>query len=769
MTELVPGRILASRFELRRLLGRGGMGQVWLAADSELQDQVAVKILEPSLAADAAMLELLRQECRQARRLVHRNIVRIYDVHNAEGLAFISMEFVEGGELGQLRDGSPADIVARILPLTSALAYAHAMGIVHRDVKPSNVLIDREGMPRLVDFGIAGVIHGGRALKVSGGGSPLSMSPQQRAGLPPSPADDAFALGIMIYELIAGFPPSVEIDGPPPQPLRSRTNYAVPRRLQALVARLLVADAAARPSDMETVGKELGAVLEDLRNRTRPPEVEVIPAGAESEEIAPAAPRHTSPAAPVAVAVRPPTRRLPILVWTAFALLAVLLVGVVFFLPDFVAQQQPATVTEAPRRAMPEDNELEKAAELKARAEEAAGQFQAMDEELLARGVQDWGGVDYRDAQAIAATAGEALTSGRYESAGDAWQRAVSALEGLREKGGELLRLSLERGAEALREGRRDAAEREFGMALVLDPGNPVASAGLGRAENIERVFAAYSDGVRLEQEGDLVAALARYREVMELDPEFAGPSEAIPRVQAAMVERRYTSAMSEAYASLADKHFEDAIRAFETASRIRPSAAEPAEGITRAREEKRVAEIADGRSRAQALEAAEKWQEALTVYRSILAEDGAVVFAQSGSRRAGARAALDARLQGLIDDPERMYSAQVQEAARSALAQAATIQQPGPRLQGQISRVENLLTEAVRPVRVTLQSDNLTEVVLYQVGRLGTFDQFQLELRPGTYTAVGTRKGFRDVRQQFTVHPGEPAGPYTIRCEERI
>jgi tetratricopeptide (TPR) repeat protein len=291
----------------------------------------------------------------------------------------------------------------------------------------------------------------------------------------------------------------------------------------------------------------------------------------------------------------------------------------------------------------------------------------------------------------------------------------------------------------------------------------------MARASNIERVFALYSEAGQLEQQGDLTGALDRYREVADLDPEFPGPSEAVPRVQAAIVNRRYTSAMSAAYAALTEGRYEEAIGAFETASRIRPSAEEPAEGITRAREEQRVANIADGRARAEAMEAGERWQDALEVYRVILADDPTVVFAQSGSRRAAARAALDARLQGFIEDPERMYSPQVQAAAGAAIAEARSIEQPGPRLQAQVSRVETLVAEAIRPVRVTLQSDNLTDVMLYQVGRLGTFDRFQLELRPGTYTAVGTRKGFRDVRQQFTVRPGEPAGPYTIRCEEPI
>ena len=341
MTELVPGRALASRFELRRLLGRGGMGQVWQAHDLELGEQVAVKVLNPELAADADLLELLRHECRQARRLVHPNIVRIYDFHSADGHAFISMEFVEGGELGQLRDGRPAEILEKVVPLVSALAYAHGQGIVHRDVKPSNVILDREGMPRLVDFGIAALLTSERGLQLSGGGSPLSMSPEQRAGLPPSPADDVFALGVLIYELITGFPPEVEKDGPPPAQMRSRANYAIPARLQALVTRLLAAEAAWRPTDLVQVGSELEAALQESRNLTLPPQVEVVATTDEAEEIVPVSHQPTATARPH----RPdaPDRR-PLL-WVAGAILVMALIGVVFVLPGYVDRERGADTT----------------------------------------------------------------------------------------------------------------------------------------------------------------------------------------------------------------------------------------------------------------------------------------------------------------------------------------------------------------------------------------------------------------------------------------
>lgn len=765
MTELVPGRALASRFELKRLLGRGGMGQVWQAHDRELGEQVALKILNPELAADAGMLELLRQECRQARRLVHPNIVRIYDFHQADGHAFISMEFVEGGELGQLRDAPPAEVLDKVVPLVSALAYAHGQGIVHRDVKPSNVILDREGMPRLVDFGIAALLNSERGLRLSGGGSPMSMSPEQRAGLPPSPADDVFALGVLIYELISGFPPEVEKDGPPPAQMRSRANYAVPGSLQTLVTRLLAAEAAWRPSDLGQIGRELDAALQESRNLTLPPDVEVVSTADDAEEIVPVSHQPTTTHRPD----RPVQRdRRPVL-WVAFAVLALALVGVIFVLPGYVDRQRSVDMTESAERSARSQAELEQLAAEKAQADEARERFDTLGSELVDRGVEEWGRADFRDVQALADAAAQAYESAQYKTAYETMEEANKGLEALGRRAAELLDSALARGAAALEQGRRDAAQTAFDTALGLDPGNEIATRGLERAGKIDQVFALLAQARRLEEEGDFEQARDRYREVGKLDPQIEGTEVAIQRLNRKITDRRYNAAMSRAFAALSAEQYDDAITAFQQAARIRPSATEPAEGIARAREASRVSGIAAARLRAEALEGQERWKEAVEVYQSILAGDSGVAFAQAGARSAALRASLDARLEGLIADPERIYSDRVQQAARAALGEAATIPGPGPRLQRQVSQIETLLAEAARPVRVTLRSDNQTEITLFRVGRLGMFEQFELELRPGTYTVTGTRRGYRDVRQQFTIKPGASAGPFTIRCEEPI
>ena len=328
---------------------------------------------------------------------------------------------------------------------------------------------------------------------------------------------------------------------------------------------------------------------------------------------------------------------------------------------------------------------------------------------------------------------------------------------------------SLARGQAALNLGRRGEAEREFGMSLQLDPENQTALAGMARAEHIEAVFALMAEGEALERDGKLEDARDVYRKVAALDPEITEAPERIQRIDAAIVQRSYTEAMSVGYAALGTGDFTAARKAFRRAARIRPNAAEPAEGLARVAEGERVSGIEGHRIRAVELEKSERWRDAVEEYQAVLAIDPGITFAQQGVQRAGARAELDERLQGFLDSPERLYSKEVLQSAGQAIQRAGAIPKPGPRLVNQATRLAALMEDVTQPVRVLLESDEQTDVVVYRVGRIGTFERFELQLTPGTSTLLGTRQGYRDVRREVTIRPGETAGPFVIRCEERI
>ena len=212
------GARVFGRYQLESIAGRGGMGVVWKARDEELGETVALKFLPEMVTRDAAAVDELKEETRRSRQLTHPNIVRIHDFVRDDILAAVSMEFVDGTTLSQLRLQQPGKVFAveTLAPLVAqlcvALDYAHREAkVVHRDLKPANLLVTRDGKVKVTDFGIARSLTEthtrltGRMGVTSG--TLVYMSPQQLQGQKPMPADDIYALGATLYELLTGKPP----------------------------------------------------------------------------------------------------------------------------------------------------------------------------------------------------------------------------------------------------------------------------------------------------------------------------------------------------------------------------------------------------------------------------------------------------------------------------------------------------------------------------------------------------------------------------------
>ena len=207
-----PGRVLGGRYRLVEPLARGGMATVWIADDPVLSRRVAVKVLRADLAADDATRARFRNEAIAAARLSHPNIVSTYDTGDDEGIAYIVMELVDGPTLRHLIDehnGLPvADVIRIGKQVADALDAAHRAGIVHRDVKPANVLVPRAGPVKVTDFGIAKAA-GGDDLTRTGTvmGTARYLAPEQVNGRPTDPRTDVYALGLLMFESLVGHPP----------------------------------------------------------------------------------------------------------------------------------------------------------------------------------------------------------------------------------------------------------------------------------------------------------------------------------------------------------------------------------------------------------------------------------------------------------------------------------------------------------------------------------------------------------------------------------
>jgi hypothetical protein len=199
------GTILADRYRIIGLLGRGGMGEVYRADDLRLGQPVALKFLPHAVAGDNVRLAQFHNEVRVARQVSHRNVCRVYDIGEADGAIFLTMEYVDGEDLASLlrRIGRfPQDRAIEIArQLCAGLAAAHDQGVLHRDLKPANVMIDREGRVRITDFGLAGIADEIQDIRA---GTPAYMAPEQLAGREVSVRSDIFALGLVLFEIFTG-------------------------------------------------------------------------------------------------------------------------------------------------------------------------------------------------------------------------------------------------------------------------------------------------------------------------------------------------------------------------------------------------------------------------------------------------------------------------------------------------------------------------------------------------------------------------------------
>lgn len=220
---------------------------------------------------------------------------------------------------------------------------------------------------------------------------------------------------------------------------------------------------------------------------------------------------------------------------------------------------------------------------------------------------------------------------------------------------------------------------------------------------------------------------------------------------------------------ALAESDFLTARAAFRMAQELQPGSREPADGLLQVDQGIRLGSISSFEHDAVSLEDKEQWQESAVAYQHILELDGNLSFAQEGLGRSRQMIALHEQLNKYIEDPDSLSAPRTMQAATQLVVSITRRQDIGPRLAGQRDELSHLLKRAATPLTVQLRSDNATDVSIYKIGKLGTFDATELALRPGTYVVVGSRPGYRDVRLEFRVAPEIDMQPVVVRCEERI
>ncbi len=312
--------LLAERYELQRLLGRGGMAYVYYARDRVLGRPVAVKILRKEYARDDRFRARFRQEATAAARLSHPNIVTVYDFGYAEDRLFIVMEYVPGETLRQIIDARaplpPEEALSLMVQACAGLGYVHRLGLVHCDVKPQNFLVTPDGRLKITDFGIARAWAGTQETEQTAAtvvwGSPQYFSPEQAAGKPPIPASDVYALGVVLYEMLTRRLPFLANDpqelarlhreAPPVPPSAYVPN--LPPALETVLLKVLSKEPSARYRTADQFGRVLLRLAEtppSAAEESTPTVVSPVGTAAPPATPEPPQPQNTRPRDPLAV------------------------------------------------------------------------------------------------------------------------------------------------------------------------------------------------------------------------------------------------------------------------------------------------------------------------------------------------------------------------------------------------------------------------------------------------------------------------------------
>jgi serine/threonine protein kinase/tetratricopeptide (TPR) repeat protein len=271
--ELTTGSLFARRYQIIEELGKGGMGKVYKAFDREISEKIAIKLLKPEIATNKRTIERFRNELKLARKIRHKNVCQMYDLNKEEGNYYITMQYVSGEDLKsfirrsrQLTIGTAISIAKQIC---GGLIEAHKLGVIHRDLKPQNIMIDREGNAQIMDFGIA------RSLKTKGMtdsgtmmGTPHYMAPEQVEGKEIDERSDIYSLGVILYEMVTGKVPfegdtalSIAVKHKTELPADPReSNAQVPSELSQVILKCMQKEKGKRIQSVEEVFSELGSI-----------------------------------------------------------------------------------------------------------------------------------------------------------------------------------------------------------------------------------------------------------------------------------------------------------------------------------------------------------------------------------------------------------------------------------------------------------------------------------------------------------------------------
>ncbi len=471
----------------------------------------------------------------------------------------------------------------------------------------------------------------------------------------------------------------------------------------------------------------------------------------------------------------------PAWMWIGLGVLGLLALAVIFVLPALVteyelplerrvnvATPQSSQQTAEPASTISPFEEAQRARQRK-EAQDVLATLLEHQDALEALEVTTWAPAAYETALQQASIGDDYYRTQAFVDATTHYVRSRDQLQALLDRTDEEFTATLAAGQSALTAGDAALAEDKFSLALLFDPESTVAQQGLQRARSLDAVNALFVDAEQLAEDGEFAAARDVFREIIALDSVNERAQARVQDMSAAIREVEFSRIMSRGYSLLESGNPQEAIAAFEEASAMGVNPEQARAAIVQTENEVANAQITALRARIQEAESNEQWQQAVDLYDEVLAIDPNLLFATQGRDYAAKRAQLDRLLVYAIDNPERFADQAVYQETLDVYYTGRNIDNAGPVLTAQLNELESLLEVSQVPVDVQFISDNFTDVTLLRHGDLGLFQQKTLSLKPGRYVAVGSRAGYREVREEFVVGYGQTPDAVILRCEERV
>ncbi|MFT5495682.1 MAG: tetratricopeptide (TPR) repeat protein [Kiritimatiellia bacterium] len=730
---LQSGQVVFDRFRLDAAKGE----ELWHAED--LQTGAAILLAffsnDDSDADHARILKL--------RDVQHPGLVGIQEIYQNESQAAVALAYVEGQTLhAHLERNGPMPyrvLLDGLSPILKGVQAIHQAGLVHGDIRPERIWID-------------------------GDQNALLLPPTEPVGA----HSDVYQFGGLLRAALSGnrlLTRDRELNDVPDLLWEGRT---LPALINQLVADMCSPQASQRPAGPGDVLSRLQQIEKVIAD---PPPV--IPVIADPN------PTPLTAAAPESKA------------WIVWVLAIVGLLGLagVIGLIGFGIQtyhkmmdkeiqaieKEQARSEEALAEAEDITAEAEPRIDLvtlaleKAEAEEALGKYLIAKKDAESVGAHRWAKEKFAKQMVGAAIADQAFLSKTYRKAADQYVEVALGLDRLKAGKQDALIELLTQGVQELKTGTSASALQVFETALLIDSGNLEAQRGLTRSQTLDELMVLMSKGKANEEQGRVDFAHTDYAEAVTLDPLSEEARSSLERMKAAISEAKFQGMMSSGLQAFEQGAYDEAHLHLREAKAFQPHRKEADDALAMVAEGIRLRRIKSLQELAGRDEAAEEWPGARKAYLQVLEIDENLAFAQDGKQRVEQRITLMTQLEYYLARTQLLTTPEGRKAVNLVISDAEAIQDPGPKLKQAYETLNTLVTQANTKVEVTIVSDGSTEVTVYKVGKLGPLTQQELQILPGTYTVLGQRDGFKDVRHTLKLTPGMTEARLAVICTERF